>query len=62
MTLEEHSCLLENQSGLVAPASLDEGEVLEGLEYRAVDLDLGVTEEAPADLARLGQVQPPPRR
>jgi hypothetical protein len=40
MTLEEHSCLLENQSGLVVPAALDEGEVLESLVYRAMDLDL----------------------
>ena len=27
MTLEKHSCLLANQSGLVNPAALDEGEV-----------------------------------
>jgi hypothetical protein len=42
MTLDEHSCLLENQSGLVVPAALDEGEVLESLEYRVMDLDLRV--------------------
>ena len=60
MTLEEHSCLLENQSGLVAPAALDEGTVRESLEYRAMDLDLGVTEEARAYLGNLPEYQKPP--